>query len=101
MTDQDMKVYYMNVNQLLYPHEIISYLREKYKQTLNDYETLIQQISGDTSNYLQRTNASNPYLNKTIKFTTGELAYVTNQGIVKYIPNQAIFTSLGLSSNLD
>ena len=41
-------------------------------------------------------NPNNPYLKKTIRFTTGHIAYVTNQGFVKYIQNYEIWNSVNI-----
>lgn len=71
-------------------HESIESLRMEHQKTLTKYENLVAQINGATSGYLDRINPNNPYLNKTIKFTSGELAYVTNQGVAKYIPSMDI-----------
>jgi hypothetical protein len=74
--------------------DIIDNLRKEYQNTLQEYETLSNQISGSVSDYIERVNLNNPYLNKTIKFTTGQLGYVTNQGVVKYIPSTDILNSV-------
>jgi len=69
-------------------------LRQQYETTLTEYETLLAKINGSTTSYMDRVNPTNPYLNKTIKFTTGEVAYVTNQGVAKYIPSKEIWDSV-------
>ena len=61
----------------------IDNLRQQYDNTLKEYEKLIAQINGSTTGYLDRVNPNNPYLGKNITFTTGEVAYVTQQGVVK------------------
>ena len=61
-----------------------------YKKTLTKYENLVAEINGATSGYLDRINPNNPYLNKTIQFPSGEIAYVTNQGVAKYVPSKDI-----------
>jgi len=71
----------------------ISNLQQEYKNTLSQYENLVAQITGSTTNYLNRVSPNNPYLNKTVRFTTGHIAYVTNQGVVKYIPSMDIWNS--------
>jgi hypothetical protein len=70
-----------------------SFLKKNYNYFLNQYNNLMDEISGDTSSYLERTDPSNIYLNKIIKFNTGEYAYVTNQGVVKYMANNNLLTS--------
>jgi len=66
----------------------IANLKAQYSNVLKQYNKLVDEISGTTSDYLKRINPSNPYLNKIIKFKTGQYAYVTNQGVVKYIANK-------------
>ena len=78
----------------------IDNLRQNYKNTLNEYETVIAQISGSTTGYLNRVNPNNPYLNKTISFTSGEICYVTNQGVAKYISSTAILNSIDTPQNV-
>ena len=70
--------------------ESIESLRMEYQKTLTSYENLVAEINGSTSGYLDRINPNNPYLNKTIRFPSGELAYVTNQGIAKHVPSMDI-----------
>jgi len=53
-------------------------LNQEYQDTLTEYENLLNQISGSTTGYLDRVNPNNPYLNKTVGFSTGQIAYVTN-----------------------
>ena len=69
-------------------------LKEEYSKTLNEYNELASQISQTATNYVNRTSSSNPYLNKIIRFTTGQLYYVTSQGIAKYIPSLNILNSI-------
>jgi hypothetical protein len=64
-------------------------LRQMYQDTLKEYEKLVAQIQGTTSGYLDRVSSNNPYLGKNIQFTTGETAYVSQQGIVKIYPKNA------------
>ena len=77
----------------------IDNLRQQYDDTLEQYQQLMDEISGDTSSYINRVSPNNPYLNKTIRFTTGHICYVTNQGIVKYIPSVEIWNSTNISKN--
>jgi hypothetical protein len=74
--------------------QIIQKLRHQYNNALSEYEKLTTQINGSVTGYLNRVNTNNPYLNKTIQFTTGQIAYVTNQGVVKLIPSQSILNSV-------
>lgn len=67
-------------------------LTNQYNATLEKYETLLEEISGTTTNYFNRVNPNNPYLGNNIQIGT-EILYVTNQGVAKWYPNQTIFTS--------
>lgn len=79
---------------------------DELKQLQSRYNTLIQQYTdiqkkiGDSSlNTINRLGSNNPYLNKTIRFTTGHICYVTNQGIVKYISSPEIWDSVNAQKN--
>lgn len=67
----------------------ITILKKEYQNTLNKYNTLLNQINGITTNYFGRVNSSNPYLGKNIYSTVspGPLGYVTMQGVFKWYPN--------------
>lgn len=80
--------------------QIITNLRQEYQNTLQQYEDLVQSISGNLNNYVDRVNSNNPYLNKVISFTTGQICYVTNQGVVKLISSPEIWKSLNISQNV-
>ncbi len=71
--------------------ETIQNLRKQYDTTLLQYEALIEEIRGTTNDYYNRVNPSNPYLGKVIQLQSGELFYVTNQGVAKYIPSMDIY----------
>ena len=71
-------------------------LQQEYQNTLGQYDKLRAQVTGNTENYLKRVNPENPYLNKTVRFSTGQNAYVTNQGVVKLIPSDEIGKSVGV-----
>jgi hypothetical protein len=73
--------------------ERITNLQTKYQAALEQYQTLLQQIGEATSNYVDRTSSSNPYLGKNIRFSHGSLFYVTNQGVAKPYPDNHIFDS--------
>jgi hypothetical protein len=87
----------LNNNDFTSQQQTLSNLKNDYQNTLNEYETLMGKVSGNTTNYIDRVNPNNPYLNKTIQFTTGHIAYVTNQGVVKYIPSMEIWNSVNVS----
>lgn len=67
--------------------KILENLLNQYNDTLVEFQTLTAKLTGSTTDYINRVNPNNIYLNKNIKFTTGELAYVTNQGVVKLLPS--------------
>ena len=76
--------------------QTIDNLKQHYQSTLSEYENLIAKIRDSTTGYLNRVNPNNPYLNKTVLFTTGQIAYVTNQGSVKYIETHDIWNSVNV-----
>jgi hypothetical protein len=70
-------------------------LLSEYKETLNKYNALTNQIQKNSSNFIERTDSNNKYLNKIIHFSrSGHLLYVTKQGVAKYIPNPEILNSI-------
>ena len=71
-----------------------SALKEEYEKTLAQFQKVYNEITTSATDYINRTNPSNPFLNKNIRFTTGETCYVTNQGVAKLIPNEEIWNSL-------
>jgi hypothetical protein len=79
--------------------QTVANLKTQYDSTLNEYNTLIQQIQGKATGYLDRVSPNNPYLNKTVRFTTGHIAYVTNKGVVKYVPTMEIWSSTGIPTD--
>jgi len=78
--------------------QTISNLQQEYKNTLSEYESLTAQISGSTTSYLNRVNPNNPYLGKNIKIGKNVM-YVTQQGVAKLYPTQAILNSTSGSNN--
>jgi hypothetical protein len=81
---------------------IIENLKKEYDKTLNEYNVtlskyndLAKQMQTTSSNYIERVNPNNKFLNKIIRFTrTGHLLYVTKQGVAKYIPSMDILNSI-------
>ena len=69
-------------------------LRKSYQETLNKYNTLMEKVYQSENDALKRTNPKNPLLNSFIKFPTGEISYVTNQGIAKRVQTQKVFQAL-------
>lgn len=61
--------------------------------TLDEYKQLLKKTSANRNDQLKRTNRGNRFLNKTIRFSTGQYAYVTNQGVAKYMPYQTDVTN--------
>ena len=73
--------------------EKIENLRAQYHEKLVKYQELMARINGSANNYLDRVN-NNPYLGKNIGFTTGHICYVTQQGVVKHIPDPTTWNSI-------
>jgi hypothetical protein len=80
----------INQNDFSAQSEQLQNLKNKYSEKLNEYKNLMNNINGTSNNYLNRVS-NNPYLGKTIRFTTGHICYVTQQGVVKYIGNMEIW----------
>ena len=76
--------------------QTIDNLKLEYDSTLKEYKKLQNQIKGKTQGYLERVDPSNKYLNKTVRFTTGHICYVTGKGVVKYVPNMDIWANTGI-----
>jgi len=66
----------------------------EYNDTLTKYNELTKQLQVSSTDYVQRINPKNQYLNKVIRFPSGQLYYVTNQGVAKYIPDPTILKSI-------
>lgn len=77
----------------------IENLRKEFKSKMDEYNTLVKQIQSNSIGYFDRVNNTNPYLNKTVHFTTGHMAYVTNKGVVKWIPSYTIWNSTEIPTN--
>jgi len=80
--------------------QILNNLIQEYQNSVADYENLISQLSGTTNNYFNRVNPNNPYLGKTVSFTTGQIAYVTFQGVLKYISSKEIQQSVNIPTTI-
>lgn len=101
LTSESNKVIQDNDYSNKQQQQIITQLKQEYQNVLQKYQTLENKISGNVLNYFERTNPNNnPYLNKTISFTTGEIAFVTNQGVAKYIRNNEILKSVNVPTTL-
>lgn len=75
----------LNKNDFTSQQQTLSNLKNDYQNTLNEYQTLTNKISCNTTNYIDRVSPNNPYLGKVIQLQGGYLFYVTNQGVAKYI----------------
>ena len=73
--------------------ETINNLKQEYQVALTKYQDLLSEISGNVNGYVSRVNPSNPYLGKTVSFSTGHVCYVTYQGVVKWYPNPDILNA--------
>jgi hypothetical protein len=62
---------------------------------LGNYTTFKNEVIDNLKQYNYRTDISNIYLNKNIKFSNGKIFHVTNQGIAKYIPPDMVNFILG------
>ena len=71
----------------------VEQLRKEYDDILKQYQDLMDKIENETQEYLRRVN-NNPYAGKNIRFTSGHVCYVTQQGVVKWIPSMNIWNSL-------
>ena len=80
--------------------QIIGNLRQEYQNTIHQYEKLVNKISGNLTNYVDRVNPNNPYLNKVIQFTTGDVCYVTSKGLVKHIPSDKVWKSSNIPQSI-
>lgn len=74
-------------------------LQKKYDDLMLQYTNIQKSIGDSTLDMINRVSSNNPYLNKNIRFTTGETAYVTNQGVVKYIPSLDIWKSVNIPTD--
>jgi hypothetical protein len=90
-----------NISNTNTSNSIIQNLKNEYNKTLNDYNNAVSKYNEHAktsetiySDYVQRVSSKNQFLNKVIRFNTGQLYYVTKQGVAKYIPNKAILQSI-------
>lgn len=72
----------------------IDSVREEYNKTLNQYKDLLNSISDSISQNIDRVSENNSYLNKYIRFPTGEIYYVNKKGVAKYVPSMIILNSI-------
>lgn len=95
LTTQTKKV--IDANDYSAQKQTMESLQREYQQTLDSYNQAAQSLQSNVSGYIDRVSDNHPYHNKVVQFSTGELAYVTNQGVLKPIPSRAILSSLSPS----
>ena len=71
--------------------QMLQKLRNDYENTLQEYNAALENINKTTTDYVDRVNSNNPYLDKVIQFNDGNSCYVTKKGIAKWIPNIDLF----------
>jgi len=69
-------------------------LQTQYNDLQTQYNDVQKNMNANSLVSINRTSSKNPYLNKNIRFTTGHVCYVTNLGIVKWIPSNEIWDTL-------
>ena len=69
-------------------------LQTQYDDLQTQYNDVQKNMNANSLVSINRTSSKNPYLNKNIRFTTGHVCYVTNLGIVKWIPSGEIWNTL-------
>jgi hypothetical protein len=69
-------------------------VREEYNKTLNQYKQLLESISASVTQNIDRVSENNSYLNKYIRFPTGEIYYVNKKGVAKRVKNNTILNSI-------
>ena len=82
----------LSKNDFTSQQQTLSNLKNDYQNTLNEYETLMSKISGNTSDFIDRVSPNNPYLNKNVCLSGGACGYVTNQGVFKWYPADNNYT---------
>jgi len=68
----------------------INNLNEQYNSNIYNYETTIEDLNGNTTDYFNRIDPNNPYLGKNIVMG-GNTMYVTQQGVAKWYPSYNVF----------
>jgi hypothetical protein len=69
-------------------------LLNKFNSIQSKYQTNTDIIHQDTKDYIDTTSPTNGYLNSFIINTNGDVFYVTNRGLLRYVPNMDIFNSI-------
>jgi hypothetical protein len=73
--------------------EELKVMQKKFAELLNKYNEQKILKSDETRDSLVRSSNQNPYSQKNIKFSTGEICYVTKQGIAKLYPTIELFNN--------
>ena len=73
--------------------------QQKYADLLQQYTAMQKKISDSSLGSVNRLAPNNPYLNKTLRFSSGHICYVTNQGVVKWVPSMDIWNSTNVPKN--
>jgi hypothetical protein len=92
LTMQTKKV--IDTNDYASQQQVLANLKSEYDSTLAEYQSVSNQTQNITSNYINRSSSSNPYLGKVIQLQGGALFYVTNQGVAKQFDNMEIYTAV-------
>ena len=71
----------------------LNQLQATYNDLIQQYTTIQKSLENNSLETINRLSSNNKYLNNTIKFNTGEVCFVTAQGIVKYIASKDIWNS--------
>ena len=93
LTKKSTKIIDDNTDYLNKDKTKIDDLREQYNNTLQQYQTVISEITATTTGYFDRINPNNPYLGKNVRFSNGSVCYVTQQGVVKGYGSEAAVTA--------
>jgi hypothetical protein len=81
----------LDKNDFTSEQQTLSNLKNEYQTTLNEYQSLMSKVSGNTSDYIDRVSPNNPYLGKVIQLQGGALFYITKQGVAKQFTNMNIY----------
>ena len=73
--------------------------QQKYNDLIQQYTVMQKKISDSSLGSVNRLAPNNPYLNKTLRFSSGHICYVTNQGVVKWVPSMDIWNSTNVPKN--
>jgi hypothetical protein len=92
LTEQTNNV--LDKNDFTSQQQTLSNLKNDYQNTLEEYETVMSKVIGNTTNYINRVNPNNPYLGKVLQLQGGSLFYVTKQGVAKHIPSMDVYTAV-------